>query len=310
MHTFTRSSFLDEPVLSRPARQLVPRRELELAQDVRDVSLDGLYGQVQPGGDLLVHVAARDQLEDFPLARGQLVQLGVAADALAGAEGVEHEARQPGGEDGVARADPLDRLRQLLAGDRLGHVAARAGADDGDHVLGRVRDREREEADAGPVGRDRVDDRVAAPVGEVDVEEDDVGVELLDQRHRLGHAPGRTDDFDCVAELRAHSGEEERVVVDEDDPRLHDALLGRRSSTSVPSPGVLAIVARPPTRSSLPSIDSTMPRRSPGTAARSKPAPRSRTKTATVSSVTSAQTAIASTPANFPALRLAPPRAG
>jgi hypothetical protein len=36
--------FLDEPVLSRPARELVPRRELELAQDVRDVALDGLHG--------------------------------------------------------------------------------------------------------------------------------------------------------------------------------------------------------------------------------------------------------------------------
>ncbi len=35
---------------------------------------------------------------------------------------------------------------QLGAGDRLGHVAARAGADHRDHVLGRVADRQREEA--------------------------------------------------------------------------------------------------------------------------------------------------------------------
>ncbi len=38
----------------------------------------------------------------------------------------------------------------------------------------------------------------------MDVEEDDVGVELLDQRHGLGHAPGRADDVDGVAELRLH----------------------------------------------------------------------------------------------------------
>ena len=38
----------------------------------------------------------------------------------------------------------------------------------------------------------------------------------------------------------------------------------------------------------LPSIDSTTPRRSAGTFVRSKPAPRSRTNTPTVSSVTSA----------------------
>ena len=74
------------------------------------------------------------------------------------------------------------------------------------------------------------------------------------------------------------------MVVDENDAALHDALLAMCSSTSVPSPGLDTIVARPPARSSLPSIDSTRPRRSAGTAARSNPAPRSRTKTETSSS--------------------------
>ena len=69
------------------------------------------------------------------------------------------------------------------------------------------------------------------------------------------------------------------MVVDQHDAALHDALRGRCSSTSVPSPGLETTVARPPARSIRPSIDSTRPRRSAGTAARSKPAPRSRTKT-------------------------------
>ena len=63
------------------------------------------------------------------------------------------------------------------------------------------------------------------------------GIELLDQRHGLGDARGLADDVDRVAELGAHAGEEELVVVDEDDAALHVALRGSRSSTSVPSPG-------------------------------------------------------------------------
>ena len=94
--------------------------------------------------------------------------------------------------------------------------------------------------------------------------------------------PGLADDLDLVAELAAHAGAEELVVVDEHDARLHDAAPAAGvSSTSVPSPGVEAIVAVPPARAIRPSIDSASPRRSAGTAARSKPAPRSRTKTLT-----------------------------
>src|SRR6186997_1640552 len=53
---------LHEPMLRRPPRELVPRRQLELAQDVRHVALHRLHREVQARGDLLVHVAARDQL--------------------------------------------------------------------------------------------------------------------------------------------------------------------------------------------------------------------------------------------------------
>src|SRR5207248_5214412 len=86
----------DEPVLARPPGQLVPRRELKLAQDVRDVTLDRLHRKVQARGDLLVHVATRDELEHLAFARRELVELRVAAYAFAGAESVEHEAGKPG----------------------------------------------------------------------------------------------------------------------------------------------------------------------------------------------------------------------
>src|SRR5437867_800289 len=120
------------------------------------------------------------------------------------------------------------------------------------------------------------------------VEQHDVRIELLDQRHSLRDARGLADDIDGVAELRPHAREEELVIVDEDDAALHDALRGSRSSTSVPLPGAEAIVALPPARCSRPSTDSASPRRSAGTAARSKPLPRSWTKTDTSFAETSA----------------------
>src|SRR5262249_9178040 len=58
---------LDETSLVRPTRQLVPRRELELAQDARNVCLHRLHGQVQACGDLLVAVPASDELEHLAL---------------------------------------------------------------------------------------------------------------------------------------------------------------------------------------------------------------------------------------------------
>ena len=119
----------------------------------------------------------------------------------------------------------------------------------------------------------------------MDVEQHDIGVELLDERNGLGDARRLADDVDRFRELRANAREEELVIVDEYDATLHAVLRGSLSSTSVPLPGSLVIVACPPARASRPSIDSAMPCRSGGTAARSKPAPRSWTKTATSSSV-------------------------
>src|SRR6187401_348788 len=116
-------------MLGCPTGQLVSSRKLQLAQHVRHVALDGLDGEAKSGRDLLVHVAAGDQLQDLALTWSELVELGVSADALARAEGVEHETGQAWGEDRVAGRDPLDRGRELGARDRLRHVATRARAD-------------------------------------------------------------------------------------------------------------------------------------------------------------------------------------
>ena len=231
---------------------------------------------MQPRGDLLVPVAARDQLQHLALTSGELVELGIC-NRVAGAKSVEHESGEPRREHCVAVRGAVHRLGELVPGDRLRHVSARARADDADHVLSGIRHGEREELHTGPLRRDLHDHGLATAVGQVHVEQHDIGVELLDQRHRLEHGARLADHLDRRTEPRAHAGTEKIVVVDEHDAAQRPAHRVTSSSTSVPSPGAETILAVPPTRSILPRIDSATPRRSAATASGSKPAPRSRT---------------------------------
>ena len=93
--------------------------------------------------------------------------------------------------------------------------------------------------------------RAPPPAGHVHVDEDDVGVALADHLDRgvdLRRAP---DDDELVAQLGAHAGEEELMVVDEEDarsrgapviaalPRHHELDLGalaRRAANGRPCP--------------------------------------------------------------------------
>ena len=115
-----------------------------------------VFGEMsRRGGDLLVEVAAGDQAQHLALAERELVELGVELGLRDLAlKGVEHEAGEPRREDGVAVADPADRRREVLAGDRLGHVPARARADHRDHVLG-ARPRPTARGIAAPAARAR-----------------------------------------------------------------------------------------------------------------------------------------------------------
>ena len=127
-------------------------RKLELAQNRRDVGLDGLHRDAQPLRDLLVEIAARDVLDDLALARRELVELHVARRS-APPERVEDEAGQTRGEHGVALVDAPDRVGELVGADALRHVAARARADDRDHVGRVVGDAEGEVSPSGSLRR-------------------------------------------------------------------------------------------------------------------------------------------------------------
>src|SRR3954454_14668172 len=117
------------------------------------------------------------------------------------------------------------------------------------------------------------------------------------------------DDRDIAAELGAHTAPDETMVVDQHDAdRLAghavDTFRARVSATSVPvSP--LRTVAVPPWRAIRPTIESRIPRRSAGTASRSKPWPRSRTNTSTPEPPTSANTDTVAAPDDFAALTIA-----
>jgi hypothetical protein len=187
--------------------------------------------------------------QDLALAGGELVELRVdlLGRDVAG-ERVQHEPGEPRREDRVALADAADGVGEVGAGDRLRHVAAGAGADDRDDVVGVVADREREEALLGAPLGGLLDHLDAAATGHVDVEEDDVGLALGDLADGVLDGLGLAEDLDQVTELGLHPGAEDPVVVDDDDGRRLLAHLSASivSSTSVPLPGALRTSALPP----------------------------------------------------------------
>ena len=77
------------------------------------------------------------------------------------------------------------------------------------------------------------DDRHAAAVGHVDVEQDDVGALRGHERDGVLDAGRLADELDAPLELGAHAGAEEPVVVDDGD--AGHAVPGSVSSTSVPA---------------------------------------------------------------------------
>src|SRR3954453_12378599 len=184
----------------------------------------------------------------------------------------------------------LDCVDELVPGDRLGDVPTCTGPDDGDHVLGVVGYREREEALLGTLLGDLLDHLDAAAARHVDVEERDVGVVSGDRPHGALDGVRLAQHLDLLLELGLDARAEDPVIIDDHDGGggAHRPFSLMLNSTSVPSPGSLRIAARPPCRFMRPIIDSRTPWRSSGTAFGSKPGPRSSMKTRASVSSTSA----------------------
>ena len=69
-------------VLDRPEGRLGAAREVELAEDVRDVRARRPLGDVEQRRDLLVRVALRDERQDLALALGQRLGAGASSRRL------------------------------------------------------------------------------------------------------------------------------------------------------------------------------------------------------------------------------------
>ena len=92
----------DQALPQRVRDRVCPVAEMQLAQDVRDVGLDGLLADVELPGDLGVAVRPGQRLQHLTLASGQPVQLRGQCD---GVEGV--------GEPGDVPAHAVERAIQL-----------------------------------------------------------------------------------------------------------------------------------------------------------------------------------------------------
>src|SRR3954467_487350 len=107
----------------RVAPELHAVAHAELAQQVRPVRLDGLLGQVQRLGDLLVRERLGDQLEHLLLARRQrlLRPARLVAPPLP-----DQRALDRVGEERVAAVHRADRVEQRLVDLALEDIAGRA----------------------------------------------------------------------------------------------------------------------------------------------------------------------------------------
>ncbi|MFT7649097.1 MAG: hypothetical protein ACI8Y4_003854 [Candidatus Poriferisodalaceae bacterium] len=88
----------------------------------------------------------------------------------------------------------------------------------------------------------------------MNVEQNHVRLVRLDHVDRSVDIVGFSHHLNVSFQRSSNPGSHERVIVDEDDAQLgwwcrglgHDGSFGRRSSTSVPSPGVEVMSAEPP----------------------------------------------------------------
>src|SRR5664279_6212873 len=140
--------------------------------------LNGLDRDEELLGDFLVLVAASDEPHDLTFTGTESVELLVDHCNLPGCrpKGVQHETGQTGTEYCIAAGNPSNRVGEVLTINGLGDVSTRPCPDDCDHVLCRIRDRQRKEPDRltrlgchAVRSGDHVAATVAVSTGQVDV---------------------------------------------------------------------------------------------------------------------------------------------
>ena len=176
----------DQAVLDGEADQAGGVVDLQLGHEVAAVLLDGLRAEVEVGGDSRVRVALGDELEDFPLAGGELIQRPEVREAQRGGhERGEDRPRYLRAEEGIAAADRPDGQEEFVGDRALEEVAFRPVPEGlPDEGIVSVHGE-----DEGPGFHFEVaqppDGLHPVQVRHGDVEHEDVGEEPLDQREGL-----------------------------------------------------------------------------------------------------------------------------
>jgi hypothetical protein len=96
-------------------RQLRPAGDAELAEDARQVALDGLGGEEQLAGDLAGGLAGGGQFGDVALTGGQRLQSGPGATAGASPRSPELVERPLGQDDGTELLRGIERTSERRA---------------------------------------------------------------------------------------------------------------------------------------------------------------------------------------------------
>src|SRR5438477_1798798 len=185
----------------------------ELLEDVLQVGLHGVGGDVELLRDVLVRVSEREQLEDLDLPRSQRLRAPVALLRLGELLGERDDELRV--DHHVAAGDEPDRLDQVLRVAGLEDVAAGSGAHRLDHELPVVVGGEHDDPHLGEAAPDLPGGLQAVHLGPPDVHQADLRLGLLHELEEIPPVRGLSYDLDAVrhVEVAAETLSHERVVV-------------------------------------------------------------------------------------------------
>src|SRR6266403_649839 len=108
---------LGQTALERKENQVSAAADAEFVEQVRNVELDGAFGDVELAGDFLVRKILEERIEDFLLATAEIrYGIGLEAAALARENGIDETGEKLAGDPKAPVGDQGQRSNQLIAG--------------------------------------------------------------------------------------------------------------------------------------------------------------------------------------------------
>jgi len=181
------------------------------------VAADGGVLDHEPGGDLPVGQAVGDELQDFPLAGGELVEGGAGGDSrcwLAG-HAVDDPAGDRRGQQGVAGGDGVHGGDQLVRAGSLEQEPGGAGAQAGEDVVVIFEGGQDQHLGSGHRGGQPLGGGDAVQARHAHVHQHDIRAEAAGGVDRLEAVGGLADDGDAgvAGQQLSQAGPHEPVIV-------------------------------------------------------------------------------------------------